>query len=166
MVFLKECIGINIMNATTFFQNHTAAVFCNFWNIDRFIHQICVIIFNHFFDFVDVTRESHCRRQSQTAFVTIVVTQRNFPTAVFYITCLQVNLLVTCKFGQFSQECLVLSIRLVISNFRTQFVPQTQAQTKFVRFCTFCFKIGKRIDTSFLNLTTQNRCSHCARGQT
>ena len=126
MIFLQEGIGVNVVNAATFPQNDTSAIFHNFRNLDGIVQQISMVTIHHFFNSVDVTRKCQCGGECQSVLQLVIVTQRGFPSAVLHITGLQVNLLVTGKFRQVTQESLVLGIGMVVSDFCTQLVPQTQ----------------------------------------
>ena len=79
-------------------------------------------VFDHFFDLINITRESQAGRKAEiTEFV--IIPQRGFPTAVLNITCLQINLFVTGRFGEIAQKSLIVSVGFIISNFRTQLIP-------------------------------------------
>ena len=47
MIFLQEGIGVNVVNAATFPQNDTSAIFHNFRNLDGIVQQISMVTIHH-----------------------------------------------------------------------------------------------------------------------
>ena len=115
-----------------------------------------MVVVHHLPDIVDIARE--CQRRGYGKIPdALFVSDRSLPSAVFDISGLQINLLVSRILGQFTEEGLVVGIGLVVGNLCPEIVPQPHFETELIRAGSLGLKVRERVNASLLKDTAHDR---------